>query len=180
MEAQKRKEAVDQMSSMMDGITERLNTQHDQMERQCKENAELRGKLEKMSEVVKLSETLRGKYEEECTRLGTEIQAKGELAEKAFIQLKESEVRHIETTKQVTELQGALQAASDTLKKTHKSSVMLANDKKVWCPAHPLSCAIHRIMSVGHKGYDNSGIAVIECLSTRRVHTSYFRCLVTG
>ena len=51
IEAEKRKESVESMGQMMNGITERLNDQQTKMELTCKENDELRSQLGKISEV---------------------------------------------------------------------------------------------------------------------------------
>lgn len=53
-EAQKRKEAVESMGEMMNGITERLNDQQKNMEQTCKDNDNLRSQLGKMAEVLAL------------------------------------------------------------------------------------------------------------------------------
>ena len=51
-EAQKRKESVESMGDMMNGITERLNEQQTKMEETCKENDDLRSQLRKIAEVL--------------------------------------------------------------------------------------------------------------------------------
>lgn len=57
-EAQKRTDAVEQMGQMMEGITERLNEQQENMEKTCKENEQLRSQLGKVDKVLLPSRTI--------------------------------------------------------------------------------------------------------------------------
>jgi hypothetical protein len=50
-ESKKRKEAVESMGEMMNGITERLQDQQRAMEQTCKDNDEMRSQLGRMTEV---------------------------------------------------------------------------------------------------------------------------------
>lgn len=60
---------------MLENLSERLNKQSEDVVATNQENAELRARLAKVSEVLTLSEEIRSKYEAECTRLGKEAVA---------------------------------------------------------------------------------------------------------
>ena len=70
------------MSAVLENLSERLNKQSEDVMATNQENAELRGQLAKVSEVLTLSDEIRSKYEAECKRLSTE--ADGQVLSECF------------------------------------------------------------------------------------------------
>eukprot|EP00892_Ulva_mutabilis_P000414 jgi/Ulvmu1/10373/UM061_0056.1 len=129
-EAQKRKESAEEVSAVLENLSERLNKQSEDVVATSKENDDLRAKLTQMSQVLTLSDEIRTKYETECTRMRDEAQAQKEVAEAASARLQESEKTVKTYADRVTELQDATMKASEAIKSCHATNKQLSADKK--------------------------------------------------